>query len=963
MKRYIRPVVIFGFLILSFVFVLQPGLSYTRLNWSMFFASYIDSTPPAPITDLAASTGSSEGEVDLTWTATGDDGIVGTVDAYLIRYNTVEITETNWLSSTVVSNTLVPKPSGLPENFTVTGLTPDQLYYFAIKSQDEVPNESEVSNSPSATAAPDITSPSDITDLAASTGGSEGEVDLSWTAPGEDGAVGTASAYLIRYNTVEISETNWLTSTVVSHTLAPSPSGISETLTITGLTPGALYYFAIKSQDAFSNTSGVSNSPSAVAATDIISPSDITDLAASTGGREGEVDLSWTAPGDNGSAGTASAYLIRYNTVEISETNWLASTVVSHTLMPSPAGMTETLTITGLTPGALYYFAIKSQDEVSNTSGVSNSPSAVAATDIISPSDVTDLAASTGGSEGEVDLTWTAPGDDGAVGTASTYLIRYNTVEITDTNWLSSTVVSHTLTPSPAGMTETLTITGLTPGALYYFAIKSQDEIPNTSGLSNSPSAVAALESIPPDAIMDLAASTGSNEGEVDLSWTAPGDDGAVGTASAYLIRYNTVEITDTNWLSSTVVSHTLTPSPAGMTETLTITGLTPGQLYYFAIKSQDEIPNTSGLSNSPSAVAALESIPPDAIMDLAANSGSRDGQVDLSWTAPGDDGDAGTASAYLIRYNMVEITDTNWLSSTVVSHTLTPSLAGSAETLTVSDLTPGETYYFAIKSQDEVPNTSGLSNSPSAVAASIPPDAITDLAASTGSIEGQVDLSWTAPGDDGDDGVASVYLVRYNTVEITGANWDASTVVSHTLTPNLAGSAEALTVSGLTPNATYYFAIRSQDEIPNTSGLSNSPSAVAHPDDTSPPPIVLSAVAGDEPGEVILSWTAVQDFEPPRAVKPHKLGVVTTYIARYYTQTIASESDWNAAYDLPGEPLPLSAGTQQSMTVYLLPDHVFHFAIKVQDQASNLSTLSNSPSVRTPPIMAFLPIVLRAGP
>jgi hypothetical protein len=36
----------------------------------------------------------------------------------------------------------------------------------------------------------------------------------------------------------------------------------------------------------------------------------------------------------------------------------------------------------------------------------------------------------------------------------------------------------------------------------------------------------------------------------------------------------------------------------------MTISGLTPGQRYYFAIKSQDEMDNTSGVSNSSSARA-----------------------------------------------------------------------------------------------------------------------------------------------------------------------------------------------------------------------------------------------------------------------------------------------------------------------------------------------------------------------
>jgi hypothetical protein len=38
-------------------------------------------------------------------------------------------------------------------------------------------------------------------------------------------------------------------------------------------------------------------------------------------------------------------------------------------------------------------------------------------------------------------------------------------------------------------------------------------------------------------------------------------------------------------------------------------------------------------------------------------------------------------------------------------------------------------------------------------------------------------------------------------------------------------GSAETFTVTGLFPDTTYYFALKAADEVPNWSGISNSPS------------------------------------------------------------------------------------------------------------------------------------------
>ncbi len=109
-----------------------------------------------------------------------------------------------------------------------------------------------------------------------------------------------------------------------------------------------------------------------------------------------------------------------------------------------------------------------------------------------------------------------------------------------------------------------------------------------------------------PAAITNLSASTGSTSGTTDLIWTAPGDDGDTGTASKYIMRYATSAITtEAAWAAANDVSgEPTTPSPAGSAESMTVSGLTPGQTYYFAIKTQDEVPNTSRLSNSPNAVA-----------------------------------------------------------------------------------------------------------------------------------------------------------------------------------------------------------------------------------------------------------------------------------------------------------------------------------------------------------------------
>ncbi|MDO8498665.1 MAG: fibronectin type III domain-containing protein [bacterium] len=106
-----------------------------------------DTTSPAAVTDLATAAGSDPRTmVSLSWSAPADN--VG-VTSYDIRYNTATITEANWASATQANGEPTPSAPGTLQSFTVTGLTSNKTYYFAIKSSDAVANISAISNVPS----------------------------------------------------------------------------------------------------------------------------------------------------------------------------------------------------------------------------------------------------------------------------------------------------------------------------------------------------------------------------------------------------------------------------------------------------------------------------------------------------------------------------------------------------------------------------------------------------------------------------------------------------------------------------------------------------------------------------------------------------------------------------------------------------------------------------------------------
>ncbi len=88
--------------------------------------------------------------------------------------------------------------------------------------------------------------------------------------------------------------------------------------------------------------------------------------------------------------------------------------------------------------------------------------------------------------------------------------------------------------------------------------------------------------------------------------WTATGDDGLVGIASHYDIRYSiNPPGTDTVawWNSCTRATNEPPPVGAGIRQCMTVANIDNNQNYYAAMKAADEAGNWSGLSNIASTI------------------------------------------------------------------------------------------------------------------------------------------------------------------------------------------------------------------------------------------------------------------------------------------------------------------------------------------------------------------------
>lgn len=99
----------------------------------------------------------------------------------------------------------------------------------------------------------------------------------------------------------------------------------------------------------------------------------------------------------------------------------------------------------------------------------------------------------------------------------------------------------------------------------------------------------------------------------VTIEWTAPGDDGATGTAAEYDIRYSTDSTIVAGWTNANQLAGEPLPKPAGSAETHTF-ALNSG-VYFIAMRTRDEAFNWSPTSNI--VRATVDGIAPAAILDL----------------------------------------------------------------------------------------------------------------------------------------------------------------------------------------------------------------------------------------------------------------------------------------------------------------------------------------------------------
>lgn len=335
--------------------------------------------------------------------------------------------------------------------------------------------------------------------------------------------------------------------------------------------------------------------------------------------------------------------------------------------------------------------------------------------DLGPPASITDLVATPGTFVGDIDLGWTTPGDDGWVRqlTGYPYTVKYDTRSVaelggTTTSWWEQAAYTYPqawAALAPGQWDDTHWLAGLSTGTVYYIAIRATDDAGNEALNNNVASAMPKEEDeTAPAAIIDLVAEPGAGYDRIDLSWTAPGDDGWLGMATKYIIKYATYNITVDNFDSVTDVKERNVTVSGGNPDSETITGLASDTLYYFAIKTEDEVPNVSDISNIATAIIREDTLPsrqPAGIKGILSADGKT---MTISWSGVSKNED-GTACEDLAGYNIYR--------ASVVDgeYTLVDFVAeGESLVWTDPENIKGQIFYYMVRAKDNSGNISKIS-------------------------------------------------------------------------------------------------------------------------------------------------------------------------------------------------------------------------------------------------------------
>lgn len=396
------------------------------------------------------------------------------------------------------------------------------------------------------------------------------------------------------------------------------------------------------------------------------------------------VQLSWSAATDNATSQSQLVYLIYQSSTPGAEN--LATP--SYT---TPAGAT-TFTVSQLADATPYYFIVRAQDQAGNVDANSVEVSATTLSETIPPT-FAGASSATGGSNSAL-LQWSAATDNVTPQGQLVYLI-YQAATAGGENFTAPSYIS------VPGATS-FNVGKLAVSTKYYFTVRAQDQAGNIdlNKVEVSATTLATSDTMPPAFAGASSATPATNA--IQLQWSAATDNSTPQNQLTYLI-YQATAAGSENFATPTYVS------AAGATS-YAVSGLTAGTSYYFVVRAQDAAGNVDTNKIEVTAKPLADSTPPTfAGLGSAAVSGS---SVSLSWTAATDN----VSTAAQITYLIYQASSAGGETYTAPTYTT----ASGATSYTVSNLSPGATYYFVVRARDAAGNIAANTVEKSAMIASV---------------------------------------------------------------------------------------------------------------------------------------------------------------------------------------------------------------------------------------------------
>ncbi len=966
------------------------------------------------VSNLTASTEGSD-RVRVAWTA--PDQTWSPIDWAELRYAPFPISAANWNNATAWSGNPITAAPGAGVSIVVTGLAANTTYHFALKHRVYgrlEPGTSNVAVATTSTGVQDLSPPAAISDVR-STARGQSWIDLAWTAPAEESPPGRATAYRIRYRLggAITSESEWSAATPASGSIpAPGNPGTPEEFRLYALQPGVTYGVAVRAVDAAGNLGPLSNPFSVSTLSPPPPPSDTTPPAAIADLRlhdRGErwIELAWTAPGDDGSSGTALSYLIRALPGRAigTEADWAAGFAPPDAPpTPLPAGQTQFFRFEGLPADSLHGFCVRARDDAGLTGGLSNPFTARTNAPYVPPppppqrppAPVDDLMVTAVDST-QATLVWTAP-DDGEGGSCTQYRLAVlagdSLLSVADLARCSIRILPSP--PAAPGSIETWTLLDLEPATLYGAAVFGFDaamvagemgpavHFHTLSPPEDPPPLPVDPDTLAPEAITDLRVLE-AGEDWIVLAWTAPPDRyeeiatraDADPRVERYQVRRLAEEAIDheSRWEAAIEIdATTVIPSEPGKTDTLRVVALAFGQ-HGFAVRAEDDSGNLAPLSNP---LLAETASPPPPPPDMTPPSPAAD--LRLLWARPHDveiawSLEAGGDPTDLARWRVGVLTDLAiageeaWSrSDTTREVEVAPDGAEGPWSLVVLGLEAQRTYGIAVRAVDPAGHRSVLPLTPLVVETpaepdTLPPQRITDLGRLAAGPD-WVDLEWTAPADSTTGVAVTGYAVAHleGRLILSAEDWSRAAVDTAAIAfPVPPGEVEATRVHDLAPSTPYGFAVRARDAAGLFGPISNSILLTTEPlapppdppdttDTPDPPPAAVAGLLVSDRGDTWarLEWVATGEDSLE--------GVATIYDLRMsFDAPISDEALWEASTPIPAEVTPRPAGeTMSARWDGLVPASEGWLAVRASDAAGQWSPLAASvrlePFVSDPP-------------